>query len=242
VEEWSSYAAHGETETTNEGGDVRNFGDEEVVFRESVDAFIGEMPPSVGADTDPAGDSLSVRTLSSSELYFPLSSSSVSSFYSFRSTSPKRSSMVHTLCPAISLRMDSFDPRSKDFKSPLPNALRVRIISACDLPTSDHIGFSSNPRCHLYWMGELLHQTKGLKEKREERRDDPSSASSTEWNDTFDLVLDVDDLLYGDLRIEIVDVDLGVYSDSLGQIAITGDEILECAVQPQVWTIITRPI
>jgi hypothetical protein len=229
VEEWSSYGPHGDAETNNVEGDVRNFGDEEVVFRESVDAFIGEMPPSEGAEDN---FSVSVRTLSSDELYFPLSSACVSSFYSFRSTSPKRSSMVHSLCPAISLRIDSFDPRSKDFKSPLPNSLRVRVISASDLPTSDHIGFSSNPRCQIHWMGELLHQTKGVRERRDERREDISNHS--EWDESFDIVVDVDDLLYGDLRIEVVDVDLGVYSDSLGQIAITGDEILECTDRPKV--------
>jgi hypothetical protein len=220
-------------ETVNEDDTDDKFNTDEIVFRETSDAFIGELSPDVLVP-DISDDTFPVRTHSPDLLYFSLGPSSVSSFYSFRPTSPKLSSMVHSLCPALSLRVDSFDPRSKEYKPPLPNSLRVKIISASALSPSDHIGFSSNPRCHVYWMGELLHQTKGLKEKREEDRSRDSDAAGvavTEWNETFDILLDVDDLLLADLRIEIVDVDLGlgVYSDFLGQVVVTGDEILECS-------------
>lgn len=221
----------------NEDDAEDKFDSDEIVFRETSDAFIGELSPDVLVP-DITDDTFPVRTHSPDLLYFSLPPSSVSSFYSFRSTSPKLSSIVHSLCPALSLRVDSFDPKSKEYKPPLPNSLRVKIISASSLSNSDHIGFSSNPRCHIYWMGEFLYQTKGLKEKRDEDRESQMSVndSVTQWNESFDILLDVDDLLLADLRIEIVDVDLGVYSDFLGQIFVTGDEILECTGHPKIFT------
>jgi hypothetical protein len=239
AEEWSPYGVLEENE--NEDETDGKFNTDEIIFRETSDAFIGELSPDVLVP-DMSDDTFPVRTHSPDLLYFSLVPSSVSSFYSFRPTSPKLSSMVHSLCPALSLRVDSLDPRSKEFKPPLPNSLKVKIISASELANSDHIGFSSNPRCHIYWMGELLYQTKGLKEKKEEDRRDSDLSSSgvwgavTEWNETFDIPVDVDDLLLADLRIEIVDVDLSVYSDFLGQVAITGDEILECTGHPKIFS------
>lgn len=190
----------------------------------------------------------SIKFHSSDALYFSLNPSCVSSFYSFRPTSSKLSSMVHTLCPALSLRLDdNFDSKSKEIKNPIPNSLRLKIISASNLSHLEPLGFVSNPKCLIYWMGELLHQSKGSREKKEDTSSSNNSTSShvtthqyrdeycnAEWNETFDILVDVDDLLYADLRIEIVDLDLGVYSDFLGQITLNGDDILECINSPKV--------
>ncbi len=209
--EWFSYNPIAEE---NEEEGYAEFEEEDVVLRESEDDahFLSDTEQETSLAPHPH--------VPTDDLYFSILPEATASVYSFRPTSRKISSLVHSLFPALSIRVD--DVESREAKKSVPNTLRLTIFSAWGLAKSDILGLS-DPRCDVYWMGELVFQTKCLK-----------NTLNPEWNDSFDLRLDVDDILLSDLRIEVIDLDLGVSSDFLGQIIVTGDEILDCISGPKV--------